>query len=416
MRPLPLTLLLAACADDATKDDTGVAAETTWYEDVAPLVEQSCASCHSAGGVAGLDLTDPATAAANAELMAGMVNAGLMPPPAADPSCRPYAGADAMNIDEDERAVFEAWAEAGAPLGDPADAPAPADEALRLTDPDLRLTMPFAYTPELDGDGNEYWCVELENTLEQTVWITGLDVELGNSAVVHHMLLMKDTENDAGEDYGDVNPAEGFVCRDPMMEDDWMILHAWAPGMGATLLPEGAGMELAPGDQIILQMHYFWEGDGAPEPDQSAYVLETTTEVPEDQIEVVPVGPAGFTIPAGEADYEVYDELTNRWGVDIKIHGVFPHQHLLGTRYESWIEEADGGTTCLARGDWDFHHQAFYMYEETAYFSNGDTLAGTCSWDNSADNPDQYNDPPEDVTWGEGTNQEMCYFLFYLSY
>lgn len=410
-----IPLLLVACDGDKTVE-SGDPAEVTWYEDVEPLVAEHCSSCHGPDGVAGLDLTDPAVAVASAELMLGMVSSGLMPPPSADPTCRPYDNADAMNVDADELAVLQAWVEEGVALGDPADAPPPADLALRIEDPDLTLTMPFAFTPTLDGDGNQYWCVTLENTLTETAWITGLDVALGNTAVVHHMLLMKDENGDAGEAYGGVNPADGFECRDPMMEDDWTILHAWAPGMGATMLPEGTGMQIAPGDQIVLQMHYFWDGDQAPDPDQSSYLLEVTTEAPDKTIEVYPVGPAGFTIPAGEANYEVYEELPWIYDLDITIYGVFPHQHLLGTAYEAEIRNADGSVDCLARGDWDFHHQAFYMYDEPTTLSVGDTLGGSCWWDNSADNPDQYNDPPQDVTWGEGTNQEMCYFLFYLSY
>ena len=45
----------------------------------------------------------------------------------------------------------------------------------------------------------------------------------------------------------------------------------------------------------------------------------------------------------------------------------------------------------------------------------GDTLSGSCTWDNSADNPNQLSSPPKAVTWGEGTDDEMCVFLTYVS-
>jgi hypothetical protein len=45
----------------------------------------------------------------------------------------------------------------------------------------------------------------------------------------------------------------------------------------------------------------------------------------------------------------------------------------------------------------------------------GDTVHTTCTWDNSEDNPNQFNEPPENVQWGEGTNEEMCFFLFYFT-
>ena len=412
-----LALSLTACTDGpgGSKDSSGDA-EVTWYRDVGPLVNTTCAACHGPKGVSGIDLTDPDNAVRMADLMADQVTSGQMPPAAADPGCRAYANDDALTLNDDERALIARWAELGAPLGDPADAPEVTDEIQRLGDPDITLTMPFPYTPELDADGNEYWCVQLENPTTDPVWITGLDVDLGNSSVVHHMLLIKDTGGDAGEAYGIDNPEDGFACRDPMMEDDWSILHAWAPGMGATFLPDGTGMELAPGDQIILQMHYYWQGDAAPDPDQSSYLLSVTDQAPDDEVEVYPIGPTDFTIPADDADYQVYAELPWTYALDITIYGVFPHEHLLGKDYRAWIVGPDGTETCLASGDWDFHHQAFYMYDQPALLTQGDTLAGYCDYDNSADNPNQYNSPPAAVSYGEGTNQEMCYFLFYLSY
>lgn len=416
MRPIPLLLVLAACSGKSgPADSAGDDAAVTWYRDIGPMVADTCASCHGPDGVAGLDLTDPERAAELSGLMAAMVTSGLMPPPSADPACRPYQGSDRLTLDEEERALFQAWDDAGAPLGDPGDAPVSPAAVARIEDPDLVLTMPFAYTPDLDGDGNQYWCVTLENPVDQPVWITALDVDLGNPAVVHHMLLMKDLGGDAGQRYGVSDPSAGFDCRDPMMEDDWSILHAWAPGMEATTLLEGTGMEIAPGDQIVLQMHYFSSEEGTPDPDQSSYLLRLTTEAPADEIEVYPIGPDGFTIPAGAADHREEGTINNRY-VDFTFYGVFPHLHLLGSHYRAWIEDDGVETDCLAEGDWDFHHQAFYMYDQPYVFETGTTLKGYCTWDNSADNPDQYNDPPQDIAYGEGTNQEMCYFLFYLSY
>lgn len=62
---------------------------------------------------------------------------------------------------------------------------------------------------------------------------------------------------------------------------------------------------------------------------------------------------------------------------------------------------------------WDFHNQISAFYEEPIVIDEGDKVKLTCTWDNSADSPYQYNDPPQDVHFGEETTSEMCYAFTY---
>ena len=64
--------------------------------------------------------------------------------------------------------------------------------------------------------------------------------------------------------------------------------------------------------------------------------------------------------------------------------------------------------------DWDFNLQGFYNYIEPAIIHDGDTLTLTCTYDNSVDNPNQVSDPPQDVEWGDGTDEEMCLVFAYI--
>src|SRR5688500_10384408 len=65
-------------------------AETTYLRDVRPRLNDSCGRCHSAGGSGTGNFLDYTTASAWAEVMVDRVQAGIMPPPTADPSCHPY--------------------------------------------------------------------------------------------------------------------------------------------------------------------------------------------------------------------------------------------------------------------------------------------------------------------------------------
>jgi hypothetical protein len=403
-------LLLLGCAVDGDKAH-GVE-DPTWSADVAPIVGKSCVGCHHAGGVGSTDFTAYATAAPMAAAMASYVAADIMPPPAMDPTCREYAGHERMVLTAAERETLANWADDGAPEGDPIaeltwDAPA-------LDRVDAELVLPTAHAVTPGADGNEYYCQVLDNPFTQTTYVTGFDVLVDQPSVVHHAILSIDTSADAGEWTGESDLSDGWNCKGRITEDDWSMLHAWAPGMEPTAFSDGLGLRIEPGDQIVLQMHYFADDADAGTLDQSGYRLRTADSVTT-EVYMAPVGPSGFSLPAGDVTTPE-DRYLNEYGIDVTVYGVFPHMHLLASAYSAVIESPAGGE-CLAKADaWDFGHQATYLYDQPAVWSDGETLVTSCTYDNTSGNPNQYNDPPQAVTYGEGTTQEMCFFLFYFSY
>jgi hypothetical protein len=56
---------------------------------------------------------------------------------------------------------------------------------------------------------------------------------------------------------------------------------------------------------------------------------------------------------------------------------------------------------------WSFHWQHFYWYAAPFTINKGETLRVTCHYDTSADTTN--------VTWGEGTGDEMCLAYLYVS-
>ena len=57
---------------------------------------------------------------------------------------------------------------------------------------------------------------------------------------------------------------------------------------------------------------------------------------------------------------------------------------------------------------WDFHWQANYRFKEPKVVKSGDRIAVECHWDNSLPGA-------RDVSWGEGTEDEMCLGIFYMT-
>ena len=86
-----------------------------------------------------------------------------------------------------------------------------------------------------------------------------------------------------------------------------------------------------------------------------------------------------------------------------------------GARNRLDIQRASGAKECLLDIErWDFHWQGAYTLRTTKRVEMNDSISLECHWDNSAANqPDGL--PPRDLNWGEGTNDEMCLGLLYIT-
>jgi hypothetical protein len=69
----------------------------------------------------------------------------------------------------------------------------------------------------------------------------------------------------------------------------------------------------------------------------------------------------------------------------------------------------NGAKQCLIDiQNWEFHWQGTYMYKTPVAVPANTRLSLRAIYDNSANNPNQPNSPPQDVGWGEATTDEMC--------
>jgi hypothetical protein len=68
----------------------------------------------------------------------------------------------------------------------------------------------------------------------------------------------------------------------------------------------------------------------------------------------------------------------------------------------------DGATVPLLWiRDWDFNWQDRYTYREPVALPKGTRIDVTITYDNSADNPRNPHHPPQRVTWGVQSTEEM---------
>ena len=228
----------------------------SYHADVKPIVDGKCVRCHQPGGIGPFSLQSYDELFARRELAHAAVATRRMPPWLAAPCCAKYR-AD-FSLTEEERAVFGAWVQAGAPAGDPAAPPArPTVSVGGLSRVDVTVTMPEPYTVTVrPGTTDDTRCFLIDWPLDREVFVVGASVVPGNRGIVHHLVMgmvAGDRLAEArGRDAKDRRP--GFDCAGGT--GAMRMSAVFGGGLAASEPPEGIGIKVPVGAKILLNIHY----------------------------------------------------------------------------------------------------------------------------------------------------------------
>jgi hypothetical protein len=380
----------------------------TFSKDVAPILMNNCASCHRLGEVAPFPLLSYEDAKKRARQIALVTERRLMPPWKAD-SHGEFQ--DERRLTEEQIGVLRRWAEAGAPEGKAADLP-PAPkftEGWQLGEPDVVIEPDAPYALAAEGE-DVYRCFVVPTKYAEDRYIAALEVRPDNRRVVHHLIAFLDTSGAARQlDAKDAGP--GYTAFGGVGFAPSGALGGWAPGNLPRRLPEGVGILLPKGADIVLQVHY--HKSGKPETDRTRMGLYFAKGPVEKRVRVLPVVGLPLRIPPGAADHVVQGRMPIL--ANITVLSVMPHMHLIGREMTVTATLPDGAEKRLVHvPDWDFNWQTTYAFKEPLKLPAGSRIGLSARYDNSEKNPRNPNQPPRLVTWGEQTNDEMC--IAFVSY
>jgi len=395
-------MMVAGCGKGAPSGPEAREVETAWYADVEPLVQEHCVRCHNPDGLGLGDFTDADEAVEFGPAIVAAVEFGRMPPPASAPACRNYVGAEALTLDDAERAVFSAWADAGMPAGDPEDHSEEALVVPSLSEPDLELRIAAPYTPTYaapDSAGNEYRCFVLDPGHTEPFFITALAPIVDQPSMLHHAVLTTASRDALTAEQRDPS---GFDCMGGMgIEASARPLVAWAPGMLPVELPPDMGLRLDGDRVLVLQIHYYAAPGSERLADRSGYAFRTTDAVGTEVV-MTQLGVLDFEIPAGDPAFSASGEYTPTSPQE--LIAVFPHMHRLGAAFSASVEREDGTKECLVEGQYDFDNQLTYQFHERVPVTDTDTIRFSCTWDNASGDATA-------TGFGERTDEEMCFFF-----
>lgn len=379
----------------------------TFTRDVAPILYAHCTECHRAGEVAPFPLLTYEDAAKRADFLVDVVESRRMPPWLARPDFGHFAGERRLSAEEVK--TLRAWADAGAPEGDPGDLPSVPEypKGWRLGTPDVVVSMaePFV-VPASSPDLNRFFVIPID--IPEDKYVIGAEFQAGNAQVCHHAIMYLDRSGTARKRDA-ATPEPGYSGFIPTGLSGG-VLGFWAPGYTPSFYPQGAGTRLLRNTDLALQIHY--HPSGKEESDQSQVGIYFADKPTERSMGGLTMINFDVDIPAGEARHKMTHTFTTP--VDLEIVDVVPHMHYIGKEMKLTATLPDGSVRPLVWVDWDFNWQDLYRYREVVKLPAGTRLDLEAYFDNSADNPYNPNSPPRQVVFGEETTDEMCICAFRL--
>src|SRR4030095_15407482 len=184
---------------------------------------------------------------------------------------------------------------------------------------------------------------------------------------------------------------------------------SWTPGTVFSQEPEGLAWPLEKGTDLVLQMHL--NPTGKPESIQASVGFHFTNVAPTNTPFKILLTSRAIDIPAGEKEYVIKDNLVVP--VDVDVLAVLPHAHYLAKEMQGFATLPNGRKEWLILiKDWNFNWQGAYRYAKPVNLPRGSTLSMQFTYNNSSENARNPHNPPQRVTYGPQTTDEMAELWF----
>ena len=403
----------AMAAAEATAQST-----VTFNKDVLPILQNNCQSCHRPGQVAPMSLLTYKDVRPWAKAIKAATVARKMPPWNADPGYGHYT--NDRSLKQSAIDTLTKWVDAGAPEGDPNDAPPLKQwpsEGWEVQ-PDIILDGPDFDVPAT-GVVDWFW-VAIPSHFTRDTWITSMQFQPVDPAVVHHIGI---TFVPHTPDVKYNEPIWERIRRDADLitvpgqpfqqtvvtrlglggreQDTYVPGHTisdYRPYNAARLIPANT--------DIYLNLHY--TPNGTPIRTHVKIGFTVAKDPPKHQVLMVMVSGATdrehFRIPANDGNWAApVGEAT--FVRDVEIISMMPHMHVRGKSMTYTLTYPDGKVEkILDVPHYDFNWQL--KYDTSVKVPKGSKLRVDAHYDNSANN--KYNpNPNRDVYYGEQTWEEM---------
>ena len=397
-------------------------ADVTYAADVAIIIQNNCQVCHRAGGIGPMELITYEDVQRYAPLIKIKVRDRVMPPYYYDTDIGIQELQHDWRLSQEDINTVVAWVDQGAPLGDPAAMPPPAD--LRATDewslaaefgpPDLLApSSPI----DIPAEGLDVWyrpIVEIQGLPEnEERCIKALQVKPRGDAVtvVHH-----------------ANSTFQLLQDDGSFRGTGARATEYAMGKLGEIIPDGVCRRIPAGSYVRWDIHMYPGGLGAT----------AANDVIEDNVVEL-----GIWLHPADYEYEYRQDLVSynfmegqrelllppnsgfmtqgfrSWDHPVRIDSFQPHGHLrLRSASLEVFYPQTGRTEIIGMvSNWSATwHQSHIFEDQVAPLIPTGAVVIMKQWfDNTSANPNNP-DPDQWVDYGQRTADEMSHFWMAVSH
>lgn len=321
----------------------------------------------------------------------------------------------------------------------------------------LSLEGAHAYTPHAPKGGtDDYHCTLLNPHVTQNSYIVASHF-FPNSIEVHHAILFEVPPSVAPEAVAADKGGKGWTCFGEtalpgqglasLGQTPW--LAAWAPGHGLDQTPKGTGVYFPKGSMVVMQIHYnLLVGDKPVRARLDLQTVPATDHLTPLHLDLLPA-PPDIPCPSGvhgplcnraaamkrlgqlfgqqEVDFvNLIEQVCGRnpvnppegdttsctWPIGFtgKILRLTPHMHLLGVSMRFILNPGTPQQKVLLNDKhYDFDYQRSFNIKPVSVHP-GDRMEVSCTYNPRLrqELPQLRRLPPQFVTWGDGTSDEMC--------
>jgi hypothetical protein len=348
------------------------ASAPTFSKDVAPIIFNSCTSCHRPGEMAPMPLTSYKDIRPWVRAIRLAVESRAMPPWGADPSIGEFSNDPRLSASQVDTILR--WADTGAVEGNPADLPALPRFAggWQMGKPDAVFTMQAFDIPPSTRSVQEDFLIP--TSFGEDKFVRSAEVRPAARGVTHH--------------------ANVYVREDGNSER----VASYSPGAGGKSYPPGVAKLIPKGTTLTLNMHY--NPKGRPGHDPGTTIGLQFAKEPIRQVAITAQSGNGqLDIPPGEANYEligrpfVFEE-------DSHLLTLTPRMNERGKDFRYTLVYPDGTSRVLLFVPRFNHGWVFtYALKEPIAAPKGSRIETIAHWDNSAHN--KFNpDPAARIRFG----------------
>jgi hypothetical protein len=236
------------------------------------------------------------------------------------------------------------------------------------------------------GATNTYRCTRIQ--VASDLWVSGF--RAASPLGTHHQVLTISTTSTATGDYD---------CGAGSLDTE--MLYAAGVGTDDLIFPSGIAMHIPAGTYINLNIHLFNATDN-PLADRSGVLIKAVppTDV-QHQADMMFSGTFTIAIPSDGQPHTAAGGCSA--AADWHIFTLWPHMHQTATHQRWSYTPASGTAVALLDDDFRFTEQRNYPLADTVIHA-GDRIDTVCTYVNTTGTA---------MTWGDGSDREMCFTGMY---